>query len=136
MHCFHCKIGVTVIFVTFFVCANVDASFWDGIVGVSQLKTATQFALGDKKGASQTNRNFWRQMPGISQINSGLQLARGRTKDAKNTQIQFIRETVEPFINNIPVIGHGKGAIHLLFGDRQKGLDIIKGATTSTAMVV
>lgn len=36
----------------------VDASYWDGVGGVSQLKSLAQFIVGRKKAAIQTQKIF------------------------------------------------------------------------------
>lgn len=45
-------------------------------------------------------------------------------------------ETIETPIDNTPVIGHIKGGIHMAVGDTERGEDIMKSASSSTAAVV
>lgn len=71
-------------------------------------------------------RNFWNQMPVISQLKSTGQLLVGNVKGAKHTQLHFLRETVEPVLENAPVVGHLKSLVHLAMGDRQRAYRIFR----------
>lgn len=113
----------------------MDAAFWDGIIGISQVKSAAQYATGDKQGAIQTQKNFLNQMTGVSQIKSLYHLYKGDRRAAIKTQKIYYYETVEPLLENTPILGQLKGAAHIVFGQTERGLDIIKGSTTSTAVV-
>lgn len=99
---------------------NVDASFWDGVFGVSQLKSVTQFMLGRKKSAVQTQKNFLNQMVGVSQVKSLVHVINKDFKKARRTQKIFYDEMVEPLLDNTPVIGHAKAMIHLMSGNTRR----------------
>lgn len=115
---------------------NVDASFWDGIPIISQIKSGFQAATGDLEGAKKTQENFSNQAPVISQAKSAIESASGDNEAARKTQEHFLHETLEPVADNTPVIGHIKGGIHIAAGDEERGKEILKGASTSTAAVI
>lgn len=115
---------------------NVDATFWDGVVGVSQLKAATQYMAGDRNGAAQTNRNFWNQMPVVSQMKSLGQILIGRGADAQVTQAIFLRDTIEPILDSTPVVGHAKAYVHLFMGgDKEHAYKILRASTVSSVIL-
>lgn len=43
---------------------------------------------------------------------------------------------MEPFVDNTPVVGHIKACVHILAGDEERGVEILKGATRSTGVIV
>lgn len=114
----------------------IHATFWDGVVGVSQIKQAAQWFSGDKKGARQTHRNFWNQMPVASQLKSIGQVIIGDGAGAQDTQLKFLAETVEPVLENTPVIGHIKAYVHVLLGNEAYGYKVMRSATISSMMVL
>lgn len=113
----------------------VDASFWDGIPVISQIKSAVQAIGGDTEGAKRTQENFLNQAPVISQVKSAVQAGQGDHAGAKRTQEQFLHETIEPVAENTPGVGHLVGVGHIAAGNKERGEAIIKGATTNTAAV-
>jgi len=117
------------------VSSATDASFWDTIPVVSQLKSAVQAIAGDSEAARQTQINFANQMPVVSQIKSAVQAATGDKQGARDTQMHFLKNA-ETMVDGTPVVGHIKGGIHMLAGDKERGLDIIRGATSTTGVVV
>lgn len=48
----------------------------------------------------------------------------------------FTGYTIEAPIDSTPVIGHIKGGIHLAAGDKERGEDIMKKASSGTAVVI
>lgn len=111
-------------------------SFWDSLPVISQIKSAVQAIGGDSEGARRTQENFLNQMPVLSQLKSAVQAASGDNEGARKTQEQFLHEYIEPIADNTPVIGHVKGGIHIAVGDKERGEQILKGASSSTAMVI
>lgn len=114
----------------------VDATFWDGIVGVSQIKSAAQYMTGDKKGAFRTNRNFWNQMPVVSQVKSLGQIMAGHGAEAQHTQAIFLRETITPILDSAPFIGQVKAAIHIMLGGNKDEAYRIIRASTITSVII
>lgn len=110
------------------VSSSTNASFWDTIPVVSQLKSAVQAISGDSEVARQTQINFANQMPVVSQIKSDVEAAR-------RTQMRFLKNA-ETLVDGTPVVGHIKGGIHMLTGDKERGVDIILGATSTTGGVL
>lgn len=110
--------------------------FWDGIIGVAQFKSLVQLIAGDVDGARQTQENFLNQAPMISQYKSLYHLIDGNEEAARETQEIFLNNTITPMVESTPVVGHIKGAVHIALGEEERGVEIIKGATTSTAMAV
>ncbi|KAE9542533.1 hypothetical protein AGLY_002444 [Aphis glycines] len=117
------------------VSSAADASFWDTIPVVSQLKSAVQAISGNSEAARQTQINFANQMPVVSQIKSAVEAATGDQQAARSTQMHFLKNA-ETLVDGTPVVGHIKGGIHMLAGDKERGLDIIKGATSTTGAVI
>lgn len=115
---------------------NVDASFWDSIPVISQIKSAVQAIAGDTDGAKKTQENFVNQAPIISQAKSLGEAIAGDNEAAKKTQEQFLHEFIEPVADNTPVVGHIKGGIHIAAGDTEHGEQILKGASSATAALI
>lgn len=88
---------------------HVDASFWDSIPLISQIKSAVQAISGDTEGAKKTQENFLNQAPIISQAKSLGEAIAGDEEAARNTQKQFLNEFIEPVADNTPIVGHIKG---------------------------
>ena len=59
----------------------------------------------------------------------------GDTEAARQTQIAFAKN-VESLVDKTPVVGHVKGGIHLALGDKERGEDILKEASRTTAALV
>lgn len=108
-----CVVIWTISFVVIFGPESVQcfSSFLDGIPFISQGKSLVQAISGDSDGAKKTQENYTKQK-------------------------QFLIGIVEPIIDDIPVIGHMKGAIHMATGDIQRGQEIMKGATKSGLITV
>lgn len=112
-----------------------NASFWDTFPVISQIKSAVQAIGGDSEAARQTQINFANQMPVVSQIKSAVEAATGDDEAARRTQMHFLKNA-ETLVDGTPVVGHIKGGIHMIAGDKERGLDIIRGATSTTGAVV
>ncbi len=61
-----------------------------------------------------------------SQVNSLVQSIRGDNTEARQIQYEF-GKSAESIVDSIPVVGHVKGAIHVLAGDEETGLKILEG---------
>lgn len=125
-----------VLFILINVSRGVDASFFDGVPIISQIKSGIQAITGDEEGAEKTQENFMNQAPVISQVKSAVQFVTGDAEGALKTQEHFLHGTIEPVVDNTPVVGHLKGTIHLIAGDTERGEDIMKGASSSAAAVL
>ena len=132
-------IGIFFIILVFFVANgshNVDAAFWDGCAGVSQVKSIVQLLFGHKKDAIQTQKNFLNQMIIVSQAKSLYHVIQKDFKAARQTQKIFYGEMVEPFIDSTPALGHMKACVHLMLDDKDRALKILKVASRSTAIFI
>jgi len=67
----------------------------------------------------------------VSQIKSAVEAGKGDLEGAKQTQLAFANNLGE-LADSIPVIRHIKGGIHIALGEKDRGLEIIKGASSST----
>ena len=93
---------------------------------ISQLKSLVQVIGGDAAGAKKTQEQFVRTGIIASQVNSYIQAVRGNDVEARAIQNDFL-SNAESIVNGIPVVGHLKGAIHILANDKERGLKIIEG---------
>lgn len=134
---FSSLIGIFFIVLAFFVSSGTDnATFWDGCAGVSQMKSVFQYMAGYEDEAIQTQKNFLNQMIGVSQVKSIYHTLNHDFKAARKTQKIFYDESVQPLLEATPLIGHIKACIHLMLGDKDRGLDILKDASRSTAIFI
>lgn len=115
---------------------HVDASFWDGVLGASQIKSLFQLVGGHKKSAAQTQKNFLNQMVGISQFKSIVHAITLDFDKAKRTQKIFYHKSVEPLLDNTPGVGHAKAAIHFIAGNSKRGVEVLKDSSRAAAAVV
>lgn len=114
----------------------VEASFWDSLPIISQVKSLVQVIVGDVDGARQTQDNFLNQAPVVSQVKSAIEAIGGDDEAARRTQRRFLHGYLEPIADNTPVVGHIKGGIHMAVGDTERGEQILKGASSTTAAVL
>lgn len=105
----------------------------DGIPLISQAKSLVQIFSGDIEGARKTQENFSRQIPIVRSI---VESSIGNSDEVKKVQEQFLGGFLEPLVDNTPVIGHVKGAIHMVVGDTERGQEIMKGATNTGLVMV
>lgn len=110
-------------------------SFLDGVWVISQGKSFYLWVLGDSEGAERVQRNFLRQAPIVSQLNSMNHALVGEFESAKEIQEIFLHETLVPFVDNTPVIGHGKALIHAALGQHEGAKAVAMAATKTTAAV-
>lgn len=115
--------------------ASQDVPLADIILGVAQLKSLYQLLTNDADGAAKTQRNFLNDGIGTAQARSLYFLATGDAEKALAIQKKFYKNT-EELTDSIPVVGHIKGAVHLLTGDTEHGWTAIKSATSSTGSAV
>lgn len=72
--------------------SNIDASFFDGIPFVSQVKSLIQLIANEPDAARQTQENFLNQAPVVSQVKSGIEFISGNSDAALRTQKNFLSE--------------------------------------------
>lgn len=107
----------------------------DWIPFVSQAKSVFQLISGDKNGAKTTQENFTRQCPGVSQLRSAVEYIDGDQVAALETQKEFIRNT-SSIIDSVPLVGHVKGTVHYVVGDKEGGDNAMKSASRSVGTMV
>lgn len=112
-----------------------STSLWDVIPGASQLKSLFQLAMGDHSGAAKTWTNFLNEGVGTSQARSAFHLVTGDSGKAWDIQKKFA-SNLEGLVDGAPLLGHIKGAVHLMAGDKEHGWNAIKSATTSTGTML
>lgn len=115
--------------------STIEASWYDGVPLVSQVKSAVQAATGDMKGAERTQQNFIRQAPGVAQITSAVQAHNGDYQGARDTQNQFLH-AAEEGVDATPVLGHVKGVTHMMLGQNGKGEESLKSASSSSGLAL
>lgn len=101
----------------------------------AETKALIQLLSGDKQGSDQTIKTYHNEGLIASQINSAIDLFSGNSARAAEKQKKFLKN-LELIVDGIPVVGHVKGAGHILFGDNEHGWEAIKSATSSSGGVV
>lgn len=115
------------------VCAEVTP-FWDMVPFVAHLKSVVQLLCGDTAGGEKTAENFNNDGFGISQLRSLFYLVTGDVDKAVDLQKQFAKN-FEVVLDSTPVVGHVKGAAHLIAGDMEHGWSAVKQATSTAGSV-
>ena len=105
------------------------------LLGVSQAKSVAQWAFGDTEGALNTQDEFTSTFPIISQTHSVVEWTQGDTDKAWETQKKFF-SGLSDSINGIPGVGHIKGVVHYVWGDRDGGDRAMKSASRTTGVMV
>jgi len=113
---------------------ETQKSLMDILPIFAEIKALIQLISGDKQGSDQTIKNYHNEGLIASQINSAIDLFNGNGTRAAETQKKFLKN-LELVIDSIPVVGHVKGAGHILFGDNEHGWEAIKSATSSSGSV-
>ena len=106
----------------------------DSMPLVSQTKSAVQYVAGDKKGAEETQKNFLNTCLFISQGKSAYHWYKGDNEAAKETQKNFV-QNMSNLADGIPVVGHVKGGIHYVCGDRESGDNSMKAASRTVGVI-
>ncbi|XP_028671094.1 uncharacterized protein LOC114661984 [Erpetoichthys calabaricus] len=106
----------------------------DAIPIFSQVKSLVQVISGDHKGAKATQKNFLKLCPGVSQGTSVVQALSGDKEGAKETQKQFLKG-MNGALDSLPVVGHVKGTVHYICGDKEGGHNAMKAATRTTGVM-
>ncbi|XP_039621511.1 uncharacterized protein LOC120536989 [Polypterus senegalus] len=106
----------------------------DAIPIFSQVKSLVQVISGDRKGAEATQKNFLKLCPGVSQGTSLVQALSGDNEGAKETQKQFLKG-MNGAVDSLPVVGHVKGTVHYICGDKEGGHNAMKAATRTTGVM-
>ena len=107
----------------------------DAAPGWSQGKSLVQWMCGDTEGAWRTQVNFSQRFPFVSQVRSIVQLSQGDKKGAWETQKQFVGG-VGDLVNGAPLVGHAKGVVHYVCGDREGGDRAMKSASRTTGVIM
>ncbi|RXM90670.1 hypothetical protein EOD39_21965 [Acipenser ruthenus] len=106
----------------------------DAIPVLSQLKSFVQWASGDSEAAEETQTHFLQRYPVVSQGRSAVQAIMGNQDRARETQIEFLKG-VNDKVNSVPVVGHVKGTIHYICGDKEGGDNAMKAASHTTGVI-
>ena len=106
----------------------------DAIPLLSQTKSLFQAVFFDFEGARRTQENFSRQCPVVSQVRSACEWVSGDSEAATETQKQCLG-FVSDVVNGIPAVGHVKGGIHYLCGDKDGGDKAMKSASRTTGVM-
>lgn len=106
----------------------------DSIPVVSQSKSAFQAFCGDTKGARQTQFNFFKGCPIVSQIGAVGAAVTGNAEYAKESQMYFVNN-LSIMVDSIPVVGHAKGAIHYIYGDKEGGDNAMKASSRTVGVI-
>lgn len=118
----------------FIVLSKKGMGATDSIPMVSQMKSAVQYAWGDKEGARETQANFLNTFPVVSQGKSAYEWWYGDSEAARETQFKFL-QGASSFADGIPAVGHAKGAVHYALGDKESGDCSMKAASRTTGVI-
>ncbi|XP_071152114.1 uncharacterized protein [Mytilus edulis] len=106
----------------------------DWIPLVAQVKSIVQISAGDEEGAKQTQETFAKRCPIVSQTVSVYQAFNGNMEGAKETQMEFLG-MINDTVNSIPIVGHAKGMVHYIAGDKMGGDEAMKSASHTTGTI-
>ncbi|XP_071125049.1 uncharacterized protein [Mytilus edulis] len=106
----------------------------DWIPLVAQVKSIVQISAGDEEGAKQTQETFAKRCPIVSQTVSVYQAFNGDMVGAKETQMEFLG-MINDTVNSIPIVGHAKGMVHYVAGDKMGGDEAMKSASHTTGTI-
>lgn len=106
----------------------------DWIPLVAQVKSIVQISAGDEEGAKQTQETFAKRCPIVSQTVSVYQAFNGDMVGAKETQMEFLG-MINDTVNSIPIVGHAKGMVHYVAGDKIGGDEAMKSASHTTGTI-
>lgn len=109
----------------------VSANILDEIPISSQLKSLWQWITGDAESTRTTQVNSTDQAPIFLQLRSAEEIATRRPEGAKK-RLDYFAATVEGLVETTPVLGHVIGSVYVASGDKEHGLEVIKGASSST----
>jgi hypothetical protein len=107
----------------------------DCIPIVSQFKSIVQCTLGNWDAARDTQENFSKQCIICSQVRWAVETVQGDEKAAQNTSEAFYDST-DGFLKKTPILGHARGCLAYLSGDKQTGDETIVQATKTTVGMV
>lgn len=102
----------------------------DSLPVISQVKSLVQVMSGDVDGARHTAENFAETGIIASQMTSLIHVMNGDEEAARETQQKF-GKNMESFADSMPVVGHIKGSIHHIVGQKEKGNSAFKSASGS-----
>jgi hypothetical protein len=104
-------------------------------LGLSQLKSVAQYVSGDAEGALKTQDDFTSSFLFIAQSRSAVEWLRGDKDKAWETQKKYFWGLIDG-VNWYPIVGHTKGVIHYVCGDRESGDRAMKTASHTTGVVL
>ncbi|KAF6198576.1 hypothetical protein GE061_008324 [Apolygus lucorum] len=119
----------------FLLCHQGQSSFFDSLPLISQLKSLVQVISGDADGAKRTQENFVNTAAVVSQVKSLVHAIEGDNEAARKTQEAYA-DNLEELANSLPVVGHIKGVVHVAVGEKEKGEEIIKEASSTTGAMI
>ncbi|XP_071178047.1 uncharacterized protein [Mytilus edulis] len=102
----------------------------DSIPVISQVKSLFQVMSGDVDGARHTAEKFAETGIIASQMTSLIHVMNGDEEAARETQKKF-GKSMESLADSVPVVGHIKGSIHHIVGQKEKGNSVFKSASGS-----
>jgi hypothetical protein len=103
----------------------------DCIPVVSQIKSVVQCGIGDWEGASTTQDNFTKQCIIVSQVRSVVEHIQG-DEEAANDTIEVFFQSTDAFLKKVPILGHARGCVAYLTGNKQVGDETMFQATKTT----
>ena len=106
----------------------------ESIPVVSQAKSGVQVLCGDTEGARETQKNFCDTCPVLSQGKSAYQWYCGDSEAALATQKKF-GKTLSSVVDGVPAVGHVKGGIHYICGDKEGGDRVMKAASRTVGVI-
>ncbi|MGH0141274.1 UNVERIFIED_CONTAM: hypothetical protein FKN15_077998 [Acipenser sinensis] len=106
----------------------------DAIPVLSQLKSFVQWVAGDSEGAEETQANFLQRCPVVAQGTSAVQAIMGDQEGARQTQIEFLKGLNDK-VDSVPVVGHVKGTVHYICGDKKGGDKAMKAASHTAGVI-
>ncbi|KAF6206719.1 hypothetical protein GE061_017955 [Apolygus lucorum] len=124
-----------ILFGVLLLCHQGQSSAFDSVPILSQFKSLFQVFNGDADGARRTQEYFINTAVFVAPIKSAIHIAQGDYEAARKTE-EMYAQNLEELVNSLPVVGHVKGGVHIALGEEEKGLSIIKGATSTTGAVV
>jgi len=107
----------------------------DCIPVVSQFKSIVQCTLGNWDAARDTQDNFSKQCIICSQVRWAVETVQGDEKAAQKTNEAFYDST-DGFLKKTPILGHARGCLAYLSGDKQTGDETMVQATKTTVGMV
>ncbi|CDW74392.1 UNKNOWN [Stylonychia lemnae] len=110
----------------------------DSIPVISQLKSLVEVCCGNTVGARRTQINFSNQCIVVSQVKSLVQSLGGDNVGARQTQEIYLNnavQTINGIANGTPGVGHLKGSLHYIRGEKEAGDQAMKSASRTIGVI-